>query len=397
MATSLTATPAESVPLPADEATAIAVREELERLLASRHFRSSKHYTSFLRYVVEHALQGDVDNFKERTLGIEVFGRSPGYDTNQDPVVRTSASEIRKRLALYYRGQSHTGAVQIDLAAGSYVPQFRLQVPEPPPAEVIPSSSRSRRSVLLTGLGLAAGIPAALATFRYFARPATALSQFWAPVLKSADPLLLCVQGHSDQLPMGVPIDPVTGPTTLQATVMDKVILFDALALAKLAGFVQAGGKKFRAIRQDSATLADLKEGPVVLVGGFSWPAQLGSPLRFTRARDGNSLWIRDQQRPDNRQWSLDHSLPAKMLTTDYAIVSRFLDPKTGKLVIIVSGIEKYGTLAAAEFLTEPEYFEPVASHAPQNWAAMNNQIVLATAVINGQCGRPQILATHFW
>jgi hypothetical protein len=89
--------------------------------------------------------------------------------------------------------------------------------------------------------------------------------------------------------------------------------------------------------------------------------------------------------------------LPVKTLTTDYAIVSRFLDPKTGKLVIIVSGIEKYGTLAAAEFLTEPEYFEPVASRAPRNWAGMNNQIVLATAVINGQCGRPQILATHFW
>jgi hypothetical protein len=347
--------------------------------------------------VVEHALQGDVDNFKERTLGIEVFGRTPGYDTNQDPVVRTSASEIRKRLALYYRGQSRAGAVQIDLPTGSYLPQFHLQITEPPPTEVIQTSSRPRRSVLLAGLGLAAGIPTALATVQYFAKPATALSQFWAPVLKSADPLLLCVMGHSDPSPMGVPIDPVTGPTIIQATVMEKVILFDALALAKLAGFVQAGGKKFRAIRQDSATLADLKEGPVVLVGGFSWPVQLGSPLRFTRGRDGNTLWIRDQQRPDNRQWSLDHSLPVKTLTTDYAIVSRFLDPKTGKLVIIVSGIEKYGTLAAAEFLTEPEYFEPVASRAPRNWAGMNNQIVLATAVINGQCGRPQILATHFW
>ena len=58
MATGLTATQGELVPLPADAATALAVREELERLLASRHFRSSKHYTSLLRHVVEHALQG---------------------------------------------------------------------------------------------------------------------------------------------------------------------------------------------------------------------------------------------------------------------------------------------------------------------------------------------------
>ena len=41
-------------------------------------------------------------DLKERTLGVEVFGREPGYDTNADPVVRISAGEVRKRIAQYY-------------------------------------------------------------------------------------------------------------------------------------------------------------------------------------------------------------------------------------------------------------------------------------------------------
>ena len=39
---------------------------------------------------------------KERTLGVEVFGRPPDYDTNADPVVRVTAAEIRKKIAQFY-------------------------------------------------------------------------------------------------------------------------------------------------------------------------------------------------------------------------------------------------------------------------------------------------------
>ena len=53
-----------------------AVREELSRVLACHEFRSSKRSQDFLRYVVEHTLAGHADMLKERTIGIEVFGRS---------------------------------------------------------------------------------------------------------------------------------------------------------------------------------------------------------------------------------------------------------------------------------------------------------------------------------
>src|SRR5690348_3794703 len=106
-----------------------AVREQLERILAHPLFRHSRRYPAMLRYVVEHRLSGDCDNLKERILGIEVFGRDAAYDSNVDPVVRTSACEIRKRIAQYYDEPAHQAELRIDLPAGSYVPEFHW--PEP--------------------------------------------------------------------------------------------------------------------------------------------------------------------------------------------------------------------------------------------------------------------------
>ena len=72
---------------------------ETRPIADSPQFRSSKRCSLFLRYVVQHAIDHELDCLKERTLGIDVFDRDPNYDTNQDPVVRTAAGEVRKRLA----------------------------------------------------------------------------------------------------------------------------------------------------------------------------------------------------------------------------------------------------------------------------------------------------------
>ena len=100
------------------------VREQVARIIASPAFRNSKRYTDFLRYTVEQTLNGDAERIKERTLGVEVFGRVPNYDTSLDPVVRTSAVEVRKRLQHYYRLQGRSGEIQIDFPRGTYVPEF---------------------------------------------------------------------------------------------------------------------------------------------------------------------------------------------------------------------------------------------------------------------------------
>src|SRR6202789_3386094 len=145
----------------------VAVREQLKRLLAHQLFTNSKRYPVLLAYTVEQTLLGNASDLKERTIGIEAFGREPSYDVNLDPVVRTTAAEVRKRLIQYYYSPDHAGELVIELPLGSYVPLFRelahhssasdyLQVAaelvesshQPPMAPEIPSANSKRELAL---------------------------------------------------------------------------------------------------------------------------------------------------------------------------------------------------------------------------------------------------------
>src|SRR5580658_7451913 len=116
----------------------VSVREQLERLLAHPLFANSKRYPALLAYTVDQTLRGNASELKERSIGIEVFGRSPSYDANADPVVRITAGEVRKRLMQYYYDSAHDGELVIELPSGSYVPLFRAPEPAPQPELLAP-------------------------------------------------------------------------------------------------------------------------------------------------------------------------------------------------------------------------------------------------------------------
>src|ERR1700722_9255989 len=109
--------------------SAVLVREQLRRLVAYPLFTNSKRYPVLLAYIVEQALLGNAGDLKERTIGVEAFGREPNYDVNLDPVVRMTAAEVRKRLIQYYYSPEHAGELIIEMPVGSYVPLFREASP----------------------------------------------------------------------------------------------------------------------------------------------------------------------------------------------------------------------------------------------------------------------------
>jgi eukaryotic-like serine/threonine-protein kinase len=100
------------------------LRSALELVISSDAFAGSKRCQDFLRLVVEHALAGELDALRERMIGVEMFGRPADYDTSNDAVVSVRATEVRKRLAQYYREAAITAVVRIELPPGSYVPEF---------------------------------------------------------------------------------------------------------------------------------------------------------------------------------------------------------------------------------------------------------------------------------
>lgn len=96
----------------------------VEVICSSPPFRTSPKSCQFLRHIVQHALEGNVDELKERLIGIVLLGRETSYDTGSDAGVRVRANDVRKRLAAYYAAHSGNPEFTLDLPAGSYVPRF---------------------------------------------------------------------------------------------------------------------------------------------------------------------------------------------------------------------------------------------------------------------------------
>ncbi|HEX4228577.1 MAG TPA: hypothetical protein VHZ07_07895 [Bryobacteraceae bacterium] len=118
------------------------IQAALLRITGSPPFRSSKRAQEFLTYVVDHALSGEFDHLKERSIGSAVFSREADYDTGTDAIVRVTASDVRKRLSHYYRQAGVAESVFIELPAGSYLPEIRIELDkkpiEAPVAEALP-------------------------------------------------------------------------------------------------------------------------------------------------------------------------------------------------------------------------------------------------------------------
>ena len=391
-----------------------AVREQLDRMLASPYFSHSKRFPNFLRFVVDHTLTGTIDNIKERTLGIEIFGRDPDYDTASDPIVRVTAAEIRKRTAQYYQDPEHRDELRITLSSGSYVPQFHRAANGVEPGTQVadtatspapePAATTKPHSRLWLGTALMAGVAilalAAILVWQQMQR--AALDAFWGPAFNSSRPVLLCI---ADQLQYSVIVLRDAGAPEHQVQLNDKltaVVIDDLNATVKVAGILQSHAKQYSLKGEGATNLDDLRQGPTVFVGAFdnAWTLRLTNPLRYHFANDANMthLSIVDSTAPGQSRWVVDRSVQmATNIYHDYAIVARFTDSNTGNLAVILAGVGRGGTRVAGEFLTDPADLAELQRLAKAAGDKKNMEVVLSTQIIDGEPGSPKIEATYFW
>jgi hypothetical protein len=179
----------------ADRPTAEDVRNQLERLLAGVPFKTSRRCQTLLRHIVERALAGETASLKERPLGVDVFERQSDYNTSEDPVVRVTAGEVRKKLAQYYQQPEHASEPRIELNPGSYIPEFHFpDIPLTPPPQVAAPVPRphTRRKLLIAACAAAVAAIAAvcLLSLRW---QRSDLERFWGPMLDSPGGVLFCL------------------------------------------------------------------------------------------------------------------------------------------------------------------------------------------------------------
>ena len=100
-------------------------QELLERIAESPELRRSTRLRELLFYVGRRSLKEGCERIHESEIGIEVFGRPEGYDTNVDNIVRTNVTELRKRIEAYFKAGGRDEVLVVEIPRGSYIPVFR--------------------------------------------------------------------------------------------------------------------------------------------------------------------------------------------------------------------------------------------------------------------------------
>ncbi|WFP65317.1 tetratricopeptide repeat protein [Mesorhizobium sp. WSM4904] len=117
-----------------------AVRETLERLLASETFGRSERARRLLRYLVEREQAGEGDRLKGTSIAMDVFGKDGDFDASTDAVVRVQAGRLRELLDHYFANEGVAEPVRIAIPRGGYVPSYELNAIRLP-AEAKPADS----------------------------------------------------------------------------------------------------------------------------------------------------------------------------------------------------------------------------------------------------------------
>ena len=423
------------------------LQEALDEIFHSSPFRASKQSQQLLRYIVNQTLAGRSELLKERLIGVNVFGRRPDYDTNEDPIVRARAAEVRKRLAQFYVGEGSRSTVRIEISPGSYLASFTesgtrqalasiksapeqiaIEPPELPSVrqplpieqpESTPTSQPRRRRLMISLSAIV--LPCLAFGILFLLRPIAPINLFWEPFISAPNPVLIYSGANavyllspdfinryksthhldglkSQGLEFVVPISPDTklGPDDLIGYKNDYLTIGDLAANVRVASLLANHRQRFDLRLGDDVVFGDLRQNPTVLIGAFnnSWTMELTGDLPFN-VYGAQVLSIREQANP-GRIWTPTYASDGRA-TVDYAVITRMPRSKTGQALIAIAGLTQKGTQGAADFVTDPEQMKRLSISAPKDWYRKNLQFILQTKVVNNTATSPVVVAIKTW
>lgn len=422
------------------------------RVVASEHFVKSPKLVKFLRYICGQVVSGSGSEINEQIVGIRVFGRAPGYDSNDDNIVRAHASRLRQKLDEYFRHEGRGEQLRIFIPRGCYIPEFSENVAEvshmivepeastndvsefpvtaPHPAGQMPSGNstpktRVTRQWLIT---LACCVACTLAAVfltrqRVDAKPSAPEQPnhaLWSALYKS-DRLLVVPGDSSLDLynnavgrTMGIS-DYIAGRyrsemATTQIMSSEELRLIANRRLTSIVDLriVNRILRRPEANENVSVLYArdlrppDLKQGNAILIGSKEanpWVQLFEDQLNFNIVPDQKTkvfTVVNLSPRPGEQpRYVSDPGSPGHLA---YALVACVPNLSGKGYVLIVQGSAMAGTEAAADFaLTNPELSELLHLRTTQTSAIPRFEILLQTSNLNGDAPSAKIVASRVY
>jgi hypothetical protein len=434
---------------------AAALRIHLRSIIESHAFKGSRRSQEFLQFVVDRALAGHFDDLKERILGVELFGRSPSYDTGDDAIVRVTACDVRKRLHQFYAEFGGAQEFRIELPPGSYIPEIhnvapplvertakpgdaidiietRVAHPSDPntsvPAVPRPPRIARTRSAVRTGIAILAAIMVASAFWFWKHRPGSdnasptavlpwsAMIQANRPIrLIFCDPEIVNVQrllNYSVTLSdyanqrywpddLGLDVRRIFQSISFRGASVAAVDASMALKIDELLHPVTKHVMQVQTAR--SMRLGDFKtEDSFVLFGSprsNPWVDLFQDQLDFTFEFDGarKSEFVRNK-RPRNRESSTYVPTAEGWGTGQaYAIVALVANPEQNGRVLLLAGSNAEATEAAGKLTINPAELSRILAAAGIDPHASTGrfEILLRVSTMAGSPNTYEVVACH--
>ncbi len=412
------------------------VRDQLRRVLLSRHFVKAKKKSRFLEFMCEQALAGKAGEINEYTIGADVYERGPEFNPHEDSIVRVQAHEIRKSLLAYYQDEGRHDPVRIELPVGGYVPAF-VRVGERPPAEAPPKPKDGwwRRPVarwVAVGAG-ACGLIAAVWLLRSTqvrpgaaapSRMPAAAAWFWEPFLPPAAPPLAVLPvhpllrlAHGGDSPAtwsrGVPIAKEKLPEfrdtihyrelpefRLVPDTTDFTAIGESLGLLNLSEFLASAGQKMRANAGRLVDYEAVKSGNTILLGGNqSWSGRIFVYADGFQFHNG-VIENRNPLPGEQAVYRPEFDPVTGSLTRDYALILMLPNERRDRRVLLMYGIYTQGSQAAIEYVTNAdrlgELRRSLADRLPDRKSLPKYfQVLLSTSVENAVPGKVSLVSTR--
>jgi hypothetical protein len=409
----------------------IAPLVEMQKIIASESFAKAPRLSSFLAYIVEKSIERDVDSLTEQQIGIHVFNRAPGYNSNDDNIVRGTARSLRQRLATYYLTEGIHDTIRIEIPKGAYVAQFK----EAGPAEIPynlddrlvptgrPEASTQHTHVVRWELWAALAAVFAIAAvgswpaiYAHFTHPQEKSALLWN-TLFSGDKSTFIVPGDAG-LNMYESLDKraVDLNTYSQQTYAPNPTLSgdvgeilgsryyttvpDLLLVAKLVRLPQANPERIQIRFARDLAPRDLKDANLILLGTSSYNpwSQLFQPslslqMSWDATRDLFTVVNRTPQRGEQPiyQWTLKNGTQGGL-----TLISLTDNSQGSGRVLLIEGTTMGGVYAAADFLSNDRLLDPILQTAQRNDKTVRNfDVLLQSDFMRGGVSNLHVLAAH--
>ena len=383
----------------------------IERIAGSSQFKRSARLRDFLLYVGKQSLKDGCPEIHEHEIGAKVFGRPLSYDRSQDNIVRVNATELRKRIELYFASEGAHETLILEIPRGGYKPVFHRRSaaasdrPAPQQAPLQPDTSlrhdpagslihsRGGRAQILWAAAsvlLAVACAVLLQQNRAMHKQLTpsegkpALAAFWSGFLRFHQQTDVVLPDDSVSVIEDLIHHPISLADYLSRDYMRQIQSSDISADRKMDmdqidshnlvtfGGVRAGQQMLAQIPASPTpphltlsryyTADAMKRNNVILVGGKKanpWVHLFDSQMNFVTDYDHehNHAFIGNLHPKDGEQaLYIVPRYPDSLV--GYGVVAYLPSPSGTGNAIILAGTDSDATSAASEFLTSEEQLE---------------------------------------